>query len=41
MSAADFPSLTAGMIAARVREGTTSPADIVRASFARARGVGA
>ena len=41
MSAADFPSLTAGMIAARVREGTATPADMVRASFARARGVGA
>ena len=41
MSAADFPSLTAGMIAARVREGTATPADLVRASFARARGVGA
>ncbi|HYN80249.1 MAG TPA: Asp-tRNA(Asn)/Glu-tRNA(Gln) amidotransferase subunit GatA [Gemmatimonadaceae bacterium] len=41
MSAADFPTLTADMIAARVRDGTTSPADIVRASFARARGVGA
>ncbi len=41
MSAADYPSLTAGMIAARVREGTAAPADLVRASFARARGVGA
>ena len=41
MTAADYPSLTAGMIAARIREGTTSAADIVRASFARARGVGA
>ncbi len=41
MSAADFPTLSAGTIAARVREGTTTPADIVRASFARARGVGA
>ena len=41
MSAADYPSLTAGMIAARVREGTATPADLIRASFARARGVGA
>jgi aspartyl-tRNA(Asn)/glutamyl-tRNA(Gln) amidotransferase subunit A len=41
VTAADFPTLTAGMIAARVREGTTAPADVVRASFARARGVGA
>jgi aspartyl-tRNA(Asn)/glutamyl-tRNA(Gln) amidotransferase subunit A len=41
MSAADFPSLTAGMIAARVRAGTTTPADLIRASFARASGVGA
>jgi aspartyl-tRNA(Asn)/glutamyl-tRNA(Gln) amidotransferase subunit A len=41
VSAADFPTLSAGTIAARVREGTTTPADIVRASFARARGVGA
>ncbi len=41
MSASDFPSLTAGVIAARVREGTTTPEDVVRASFARARGVGA
>jgi aspartyl-tRNA(Asn)/glutamyl-tRNA(Gln) amidotransferase subunit A len=39
MSATDFPSLTAGMIAAQIREGTTSPGDILRASFARARGV--
>jgi aspartyl-tRNA(Asn)/glutamyl-tRNA(Gln) amidotransferase subunit A len=41
MSAADYPSLTAGMIAARVREGSATPADMIRASFARARGVGA
>jgi aspartyl-tRNA(Asn)/glutamyl-tRNA(Gln) amidotransferase subunit A len=41
MSAADFPSLTAGTIAAQVREGTTTAGDVVRASFARARGVGA
>src|SRR5512146_1512861 len=41
MSAADFPSLTAGTIAAQVREGTTTPGDVVRASFARAKGVGA
>jgi aspartyl-tRNA(Asn)/glutamyl-tRNA(Gln) amidotransferase subunit A len=41
MSAADYPSLTAGMIAARVREGSATPADLIRASFARARGVGA
>ena len=41
MSSADYPSLTAGMIAARVREGTASPTDLIRASFARAKGVGA
>jgi aspartyl-tRNA(Asn)/glutamyl-tRNA(Gln) amidotransferase subunit A len=41
VSVADFPRLTAQAIAARVRQGTTTPADIVRASFARARGVGA
>lgn len=41
MSAADFPSLTAGMIAAQVRDGATTPEDVVRASFARADGVGA
>jgi aspartyl-tRNA(Asn)/glutamyl-tRNA(Gln) amidotransferase subunit A len=41
VSAADFPTLTAGTIAARVREGTTTTADVARASFARARGVGA
>ncbi len=41
MSIAEFPTLTAHVLAARVREGTTTPADIVRASFARARGVGA
>ena len=41
MSAADYPSLTAGMISARVRDGTATPADLIRASFARARGVGA
>jgi len=41
MSAADFPTLTADTIAARVRQGTTTPTEIVRASFARARGVGA
>ena len=41
MSAADFPTLTAGTIAARVRQGSTTPTEIVRASFARARGVGA
>ncbi len=41
MSAADFPALSASTMAARVREGSTSPADLVRASFARARGVGA
>lgn len=41
MSVADFPTLTADAIAARVRQGTTTPADMVRASFARARGVGA
>jgi len=39
MSATDFPSLTASMIAAQVREGTTSANDVVRASSARARGV--
>jgi aspartyl-tRNA(Asn)/glutamyl-tRNA(Gln) amidotransferase subunit A len=41
VSVADFPTLTADAIAARVRQGTTTPADMVRASFARARGVGA
>ncbi|HUQ21121.1 MAG TPA: Asp-tRNA(Asn)/Glu-tRNA(Gln) amidotransferase subunit GatA [Gemmatimonadaceae bacterium] len=39
MSATDFPALTAGMISAQIREGTTSPRDVVRASFARSRGV--
>jgi len=39
--AADFPTLTADTIAARVRQGSTTPTEIVRASFARARGVGA
>jgi aspartyl-tRNA(Asn)/glutamyl-tRNA(Gln) amidotransferase subunit A len=41
MSATDFPALTASMIAAQIREGVTSPGDIVRASFARAKGVNA
>ena len=41
MSVADFPTLTADTIAARVRQGSTTPTEIVRASFARARGVGA
>jgi aspartyl-tRNA(Asn)/glutamyl-tRNA(Gln) amidotransferase subunit A len=41
VSAADFPSLTASAIAARIGAGSTAPADIIRASFARARGVGA
>jgi aspartyl-tRNA(Asn)/glutamyl-tRNA(Gln) amidotransferase subunit A len=41
VSAVDYPTLSAGTIAARIREGVTSPGDIVRASFARARGIGA
>ena len=41
MSVPDFPTLTADTIAARVRQGSTTPTEIVRASFARARGVGA
>ena len=42
MSATDFPSLTASQIAARMRAGShVAHGDIVRACFARARGVGA
>ena len=41
MSVADFPTLTADAIAARVRQGTVTPAEMVRASFERGRSVGA
>ncbi len=41
MSMAEFPTLTADTIAARVRQGTATPADMVRASFAQARTIGA
>jgi len=41
VTVADFPTLTGDTLAARVRDGSTTPTEIVRASFARARGVGA
>ena len=41
MTGSDYPTLTATTIAARVKDGDSSPADVVRASFGRARTVGA
>jgi aspartyl-tRNA(Asn)/glutamyl-tRNA(Gln) amidotransferase subunit A len=41
VTGSDYPTITASTIAARVKDGDSSPADIVRASFGRARTVGA
>ncbi len=41
MTGSDYPTLTASTIAARVKEGASSPVDVVRAAFGRARTVGA